>query len=128
MRLVDTTFLIDLLNDEPAVRPLVAELDRYSDHHTTAISHFELMTGAHLRGKGQVELCTSLLSSFEVIPFDTDSSEEAASIYRELKNKGSMIPMNDIMIGGIARSKGFVLMTRDTAHFKRIKGLDIGTW
>ena len=54
--------------------------------------------------------------------------EQAAKIYIELKNKGSMVGEFDILIASIARANNEELVTRDE-HFEiRVSGSKLQKW
>jgi tRNA(fMet)-specific endonuclease VapC len=46
-------------------------------------------------------------------------------IYTELEREGQPIGLRDAMIGSIALTKGYSLTTRNTEHFKKIRGLSL---
>jgi tRNA(fMet)-specific endonuclease VapC len=52
----------------------------------------------------------------------------AASIQADLRTKGTEIGHTDTLIAGIAMTSGLQLVTNNTEHFKRIKGLEIVNW
>jgi len=87
--------------------------------HTTSITRFELFCGANnIREKEIIEEC---LIGFKIVPFDELSSNEAARIYRYLKQKGQLIGMRDILISGIAMAYKLVIATNNIKEFRRIK-------
>ncbi|MBL7729521.1 MAG: hypothetical protein JNM68_17625 [Dinghuibacter sp.] len=49
-------------------------------------------------------------------------------IQADLKRKGIPIGHTDTLIAGIAISNKLQLVTNNTEHFKRIKGLKIANW
>jgi len=52
----------------------------------------------------------------------------SASIQADLRKKGTEIGHTDTLIAGIAIANGMQLITNNTEHFSRIKGLDISNW
>ena len=52
----------------------------------------------------------------------------AASIQAELRTKGAEIGHTDTLIAGIAMTSDLQLVTNNTEHFKRIKGLEVANW
>ena len=45
-----------------------------------------------------------------------------------LRKKGTEIGHTDTLIAGIAMTSGFQLITNNTEHFRRIKGLEFANW
>jgi tRNA(fMet)-specific endonuclease VapC len=60
-------------------------------------------------------------------PFTEGAAEHYADIYAELSAEGLMIPQNDISVAATARSLGCGVLvgTKDEAHFRRVKGLEV---
>jgi tRNA(fMet)-specific endonuclease VapC len=52
----------------------------------------------------------------------------AADIQAYLRKKGTEIGHTDTLIAGIAITSDLQLITNNTNHFKRIKGLKIDNW
>ena len=55
-------------------------------------------------------------------------AKKAAIIQAELRSKGAEIGHTDTLIAGIAITSNLQLITNNTAHFKRIKGLKLDNW
>jgi tRNA(fMet)-specific endonuclease VapC len=53
----------------------------------------------------------------EIIPVDKDVARKYASIYLSLRNKGTMIPINDVWIAACCMEVGGTLLTHDR-HFQ----------
>ena len=73
----------------------------------------------------QLEDFTSLV---KVLPFGTEEARSAASIRVNLEKKGRPIGPYDILIAAVAMTNQFILVTRNTAEFSRIKGLRLENW
>jgi tRNA(fMet)-specific endonuclease VapC len=73
----------------------------------------------------QLEDFTSLV---KVLPFGTEEARSAASIRVDLEKKGRPIGPYDILIAAVAMTNQFILVTRNTAEFSRIKGLRLENW
>lgn len=125
MRCVDTTFLIDILNEEPSAYPIMNELDDCHEYITTAVNRFELLAGARQLGSRSLEAADQLLARFQVLQFDTMAADEAAAIYAQSRMKGREVPMRDAMVAAIASLNGCSLVTRDSNHFNRIPNLEV---
>lgn len=85
---------------------------------TTAITVFELERGA--RTADEISDVRDLLDKLTIVELDRGSAREAASIDRELRERGVRI---DTLIPGVARNYRMPLITRNRRHFERIPGL-----
>ena len=63
-----------------------------------------------------------------VLPFNQESSEYYGKIKAQLSHSGRIIEDMDILIASIALANEGILVTNNTAHFKRIKGLKLENW
>jgi len=59
-----------------------------------------------------------------VLPVDPVTAESYALIYRDLRQKGRMIPTNDLWIAATARQHDLVLVSYDQ-HFDDVSGLPV---
>ncbi len=127
MAVLDTSFLIDILHNQPTAVQQLTELEQTEkDLFITAPTVMELWEGALLcnlpqKEKNKIE---ALLSSLSELPFDTTSAKRAAEILVYLTKKGQIIETEDIMIAGIAMASGEKVVTKDE-HFTRILGLRV---
>ena len=123
MIVADTDVLIDALRGrEPAASRLAAAL-RDGTLATTAVSAFELLSGA--RTPDEVEVIETLLAAMPILSFDERASRAAGSSRRALETQGQTIGMGDYLIAGICLSRGASLLTRNRKHFERIAGLNL---
>lgn len=123
MIVVDTDVLIDALRGrEPGAGRVAAGLEQ-GNLATTAVSVFELLSGA--RGRRQAETIATLLGALPVLPFDQAAGETAASLRRELEARGQGIGMADYLIAGVCVSRSARLLTRNRKHFQRIASLAV---
>jgi len=58
-----------------------------------------------------------------VLNIDFDCAKVAGNIYRDLKQKGKMIGVEDILIAATAIRNGYKLATENKEHFARIPNL-----
>ena len=65
------------------------------------------------------------LSNFKIYDFNFDSSKKAADIFNDLKSKGEIIELPDIMIASITIANNESLITGNINHFERINGLKV---
>jgi tRNA(fMet)-specific endonuclease VapC len=120
----DSDVLIDALRGrEPATGRIRRELASGA-LATTAISAFELLSGAgEPRARRAIE---ALLAAITVLPVDDAAGRAAAGIRRDLEADGLPIGMADYLIAGVCVVRAAPLLTRNRAHFERVRGLALG--
>lgn len=120
MIVADTDVLIDYLAgiDEAAA---VEQSLRRGALRTTAISRFELLSGAN--SPRQHERIAQLLQAAPSLPLDDAAAETASEIRRVVERSGHSIGMADCLIAGIAITQDGALLTRNRQNFERIPGL-----
>ena len=67
----------------------------------------------------------ALLDAVPALPLDAESADRAAEVRRTLEKQGTPVGMGDSLISGIVLANHGVLLTRNTKHFERVKGLRI---
>ncbi|WP_206667216.1 type II toxin-antitoxin system VapC family toxin [Candidatus Methylobacter oryzae] len=80
-----------------------------------------------LRGDNQDEdhYWKTMFANMEILPFDAACAEQAAIIYKDLKEKGQLIEAEDLFIGATAQYHRLKLATGNQRHFERIIGLEL---
>ena len=68
-----------------------------------------------------------LLESLTVVPI-YDSLPTYATTKAYLRREGQMIEEFDMLIGSSAVHHGYVMVTENVDHFKRIPGIEIECW
>lgn len=127
---IDTDVLIGLLRNVKKVVGFLAEIEeKGSLLSTTVINAFELYYGAHKSKEREQNLLATrkLLNQLILLPLEPASAEAAGRIYAELETKGQPIGLRDALIGAIALTKGFAIITRNVEHFQKITGLTVIT-
>jgi tRNA(fMet)-specific endonuclease VapC len=66
-----------------------------------------------------------MFSNMEILPFDFTCAEQAAKIYKDLKQKGMLIEAEDLFIGATALRHRLKLATTNARHFERIESLSL---
>ncbi len=121
MMVADTDVLIDFLSGvDPGASHVALELGRGS-LQTTAITRFELLSGA--RSAKQEAPVRQLLAAVPTLPLDEAAADRAAHVRKSLEQAGSSIGMADSLIAGIVLLHGVPLLTRNRRHFERVAGL-----
>ncbi len=125
--ILDTCFIIDLLNNEEGAVRKAEELDKKkSSIFTTSITVFEIWQGiADMKDKEKLERINTLLEKLALLSFDQESAKIGGKIHSELYLAGKPIQPEDSMIAGICIKHEKKLLTRNIKHFERIKELDL---
>lgn len=127
--IIDTDILIYFLKSHPEV------IKQFSKHSlsilgTTRINAAELLYGAHNSKNPQRSLMVhrNLLEELDIDEF----GERAAEIYSSekacLRHQGNLIDDMDLMIAAICLAESKTLVTNNTKHFQRIRGLNLENW
>ena len=96
----------------------------------SSVTTYELLTGVEkcadpARERGKVE---RLLTTIRQVDFDLSAASAAANIRADLESRGEMIGPYDVLIAGVARSQGMVLVTDNLQEFVRVSGLTVENW
>jgi predicted nucleic acid-binding protein len=121
--IADSDVLIDFLRGHgEGARRVALELETRS-FATTAITAFEIQSGAHsTRQRKAVDM---LLEAVTILPFGPKEAQIGADIHRELESQGQPIGMADSMIAAVCIANQGVLLTRNRKHFERVKALKL---
>ncbi len=129
MILLDTTVLIDIFAGDTKATKLIRELSEKAELYTSSINIYEITKGIYSRKgnkKKYLDALELLIANIYVLPLNKSASIEAAKIYGELKEKGEFIDEPDYLIAGSCRSNKIEkIVTKNTKHFKKIKGLQV---
>ena len=133
MKILDSTFLIDLLKNKKEVYDKLDEIEKERALFITSISVYELAVGIQLdKNANKVKKFSELLkflAAFEILELDVDSAIRAGKIKGDLIRKGKEIDTRDCLIAGIALiNKAETIVTRNKKHFERVKGLKVETY
>lgn len=126
--LLDTSFLIDLMRNQPNAVLKLEELENNDgDLIVPSPVLFELYVGI---GKSKIPLIekdkiTQVLQKLETIPFTQDAAKHAGMSLGELYRKGNPVDPIDAQIAGIAYIHNFPLITNNAKHFERFTGIKI---
>ncbi len=128
--LLDTNICIYLIKKRP-----LEVLQRFRQHSPqdvviSSITLFELQYGVEKSQYRQAseDALVKFLSALDLIDFDRASAIEAANIRAQLERKGMPIGSYDLLIAGLARSRGMTLVSNNTKEFERVAGLALENW
>lgn len=93
------------------------------------ITYYEILNGLLFKdARKQLVRFEEFVELNKVIPLTLQMAKTAAFIQSDLRKKGSEIGHTDTLIAGISITSELQLITNNTEHFKRIKGLEIANW
>ena len=124
---IDTDILIDFLKQkEYAVKKIKELKDINNFLATTSVNSFELFRGViKSENIDSIKPLNVLFSSLKIYNYNLSSSKKAAEILENLKSKGELLDLADIMIASIAITNDEPLLTNNINHFKRIPELKL---
>ena len=120
MTILDTDIIVALLKGTPKAVQKITSIEKTGEPiSTTIVTVYELLKGAYLSCRCEENLAkvTDVISNVQILDLTFNACEEAAKIYKELKNKGTMVGEFDILIAAITRANNEELITRDE-HFE----------
>ena len=128
MKVIDSTFITDLINSVEQTQKVISQKDILL---TTQINMYEVMRGIFYRGHScnKIFAVQELFENMRVLPMNEDSIIKSAEIFAALRKKGQIISDCDCLTAGIALSHGIkTIITRNIKDFKRIKGINVESY
>ena len=123
--LIDTDVLIDNLRSKSRLSEEIIEAGVV----TTVINLGELVYGAFKStdSKKALDLVDNFLIdlNIEIINLEKEIVYVFGKLKADLEKKGKRLDDFDLLIAATALVNGFILVTRNTKHFERIKGLKL---
>jgi len=120
---LDSDILIDFLNNK---KEAVQRINKLKNDDVqlaiTTINSFELL---NVSDKEKLQKVKDFILNFTIYDFNFESSENAAKIFQELKARGEIIEITDIMIASIVMANNETLLTNNVKHFERITNLEL---
>lgn len=128
--LVDTDILSEFLRGTPKVVENAEKyLQTYDAINFSIITYYEILNGLlYKNAKKQHKKFEDFAELNKILPLTISATKQAAEIYAGLKKEGQPIGHTDCLIAGIALTNGLQLVTNNTDHFKRVKGLELINW
>lgn len=128
--LLDTSFLIDLMNGDDSAVEKARELERdLVQQRLSAMTLFELSygIGRATQSETEREQVETVLSSKPIHPADTAVMRKAGRLAGELANEGAPVGDGDVIIAATAAVVDEPVLTRNIDDFERL-GVDIETY
>jgi tRNA(fMet)-specific endonuclease VapC len=128
--LLDTNIVSEFMRSNPNVMKRVDEhVAEYGYVSISIITYFEVSSGLFFRdAKKQLSKFLTFVELNRVVPMSLISARLAAETVADLRKRGTPIEATDTLIAGIALENDFVVATNNTAHFDRIKNLEVENW
>jgi tRNA(fMet)-specific endonuclease VapC len=128
--ILDTDILSEFLRGNIKVIKKVDEhLKEYGFVSLSIITYYEILNGLLYKdARKQMERFEQFVELNKVVPLTIRTVKISANIQAELRKKGIEIGHTDTLIVGVAMASELQLITNNTDHFKRIKGLDFANW
>jgi len=126
--MLDTDTVSFALRGQGRVAATILE-HRPSQLCISAITFAELRFGAARRKSPKLDkLIAAFVSSVTVIPFDDECASAFGRIASELAQAGSPIGDFDVLIAAHAVALDLILVSNNSKHFSRVRGLRSENW
>lgn len=118
---IDTSIFIDYLRAKNKEKTKLQTLPNDTFVCVSSITLYELYMGATNPQKW-IDV-TTLTDSLQVLPFNKEVAEKAATIYQDLRRSNNIIEFRDIFIAATAIVYTLPVWSTNKKHFNRIKDL-----
>jgi len=129
--ILDTTLIVDLLRGDSDAAQRVELLKRESrPQKISSITVLEVYEGVGRTNAPQedAEKVLGVLDSKAIVDADGTVMRKAGKLSGDLINRGCRIDREDCVIAATALLHDEPVLTRNTAHFERIDGLDVRSY
>jgi len=132
MYLLDTNILSEMIKRHPNSQVL-SRLGSKPAHtlFTSSICIMELRFGSALREDFETfwqRIVKEIISRVNIIPIGEKEALRAGDILADLRKSGQTIGLEDVLIAASAIVNLYTVVTANTRHFSRIKGLVVENW
>ena len=128
--LLDTDVLSAVMRKNPlATERARSYLEIHQQFTFSVITRYEVLRGLLAKGAAkQLAAFDLLCSASRVLPLTDSIIVQAATIYADLHRRGELISDADILIAATGITHGLAVVTKNEAHFRRIRNLHIENW
>jgi len=126
--LLDTDTVSLIVRKHP---PIIAQLIKHEDDEIciSAITYAELYYGLEKKGSDRLfNEVISIMGKITIVDFDSSQSEIYGKIRVQLEKLGTPLGDMDMLIAAAALSARAILVSHNTRHFSKIKGLVVEDW
>ena len=119
------SFVVD--GRHPEVRRMVAR--RQNAVSISVLTLAEALFGVRKKQSARLESLVEMFRElFPVIPWSAEAADAYAHIRTQLEATGNPIGEMDMLIAASAIAGGYVLVTNNVRHFRRVQGLTVENW
>lgn len=129
--LLDSNFLIDLMDGRPEAVALAAAIDQAGEPlRVPAPVLFELWVGASRAGRKEDDIrrIEELVTAYETVGFEGDDARSAGSLQAMLAHSGKGLGTVDAQLVGMALARSEELVTGDRALARIGHGVPVRTY
>ncbi len=116
---LDTSYLISIARGDPGIEEKIEALGE-EDVFLTTISHFEIFRAGVKMSMKETNFFSNLFSTYEILPFDIESSRRASMIQEKLDRLGQKVNIMDVLISGICLGHGISKIATKDEDFRII--------
>lgn len=130
MMLLDSTFLHDLVRDEPAAVSRLEELiDAGTPVAVSSLTVFEVGVGLRGTGERYRDRFRATVDEIEEHPLGPVEARRALDVQRTLYDRGEPIGAVDVLIAGTAAERDdSTVLTRNVDEFERVDAITVETY
>jgi len=128
--LLDTNIISFFLRGhERVVANFRAYLEEHDQINLSIISYYEVVSGLmHRNASKRLQTFLDFSQQSNVVNLTNQSVTASSEVYADTRAKGEPVDDIDILIAGVALVNDWVVVTNNTKHFSKIKGLEIEDW
>lgn len=129
--ILDTAFVIDVMDgDDDAIRANERYENARKQQYLSSITVLELYEGIERSMHSDAEQRTvrGVIDTKPVIQADRTVMQKAGTVSGQLITDGETIDREDCVIAATALVEEEPVVTRNTAHFDRIEGIDVRSY
>ena len=120
MIILDTSYLISLFRGDDRIAAIADVVDA-DEPSLTTITHFEIFRSRHKMGNKEKAYFSNIFAIYEVMSFDSRSSESASNIQSSLDRIGTKVNVLDVMIAGTMIGHGISRIATFDSDFENIR-------
>jgi len=129
---LDTNILSELIRKKPNSHLLKRLSECPAENlFSTCINVMELRYGSAMRRDSKEfwrKIEEEINSRLTILGFDERGAALCGDLLADLEKQGRPMGIEDAIIGSIALSHGFILVTGNVSHFSRIPSLKVKNW
>ena len=128
--LLDTTTISDILRRNPLVLNRMKKVNP-TEVYISSVSQYEIEYGFILNPNSRKKFEKDLKRLYQeigCIPMTTGIATIAATVASQLKEKDKPIGLADVLIAATGLAENLIVVTSNTRHFEKIKGIELDDW